>query len=571
KYTATNSSVAQVDDGAIPPRSPQGDGALPPRSPQGDAGLVAVAGPGEAAITAWYLSKIAIAAVTVPFEKAVPPEVFTRAERRNFIDDLILAKLQSLNLPPSPLAGDAEFLRRASLDTIGVLPSAEEVRAFLSDPSAGKRGQLIDRLLKRPEFADYWSYKWSDLFLVNSEKLRPAAMWAYYNWIRDSVAANKPWDRMARELIVAKGSTFENGATNFYLLHPDPLEMAETASLAFLGMSINCARCHNHPMEKWTNDQYYGMANLFSRVRAKDLPGDGNRMVFAAAEGDLVQPLTGRPQPPRPLDGEALPVESPEDRRVHLARWLTAPDNPYFSRAIANRVWANFMGVGLVQNVDDMRLTNPASNEEVLAALAKFLAERHYDLKALMRAILESAAYQRSSRALPENAADRRYYSRYYPRRLMAEVLLDAISQATAAPTAFPGYPAGWRALQLPDSNVSSYFLKSFGRPERLITCECERTAEPSMTQVLHLSNGDTLNQKLEAPLNRLERLLTAGAPGEKIIEEAYLSALSRFPTRAETEKLLEVLSQAGAGEQKTVYQDLFWSLLCSKEFLFNH
>ncbi|HET6882172.1 MAG TPA: DUF1549 and DUF1553 domain-containing protein, partial [Pirellulales bacterium] len=548
KYTSTNESVAQV----------------------GESGQVKVMGYGEGAITAWYLSRVVTATISSPYPMPVPSEVFAKAERRNFIDELALAKLASLNVPPSPAAGDSEFLRRAFLDTIGVLPTADEVRAFLTDSSPDKRDKVIESLLNRPEFVDYWAYKWSDLLLVNSEKLRPSAMWSYYTWIRNQVEANTPWDEFARHVVTAKGSTLENGASNFFVLHQDAPDVTETITVAFLGMSVNCARCHNHPLEKWTNNQYYAMANLFARVKLKAAPGDGNTIVFAATEGDLIQPLTGKPQPPTPLDGEPLAIDSPNDRRQHLARWLTSPDNPYFSRAIANRIWANFFGVGLVEMVDDMRLTNPASNEELLNAAAKFLVDNHFDLKSLMRAILQSKTYQRSSQPSAENMADTRFYSRYYPRRLMAEVLLDAMSQVTGTPTKFGDYPIGWRAMQLPDANVNSYFLKTFGRPERVVTCECERTAEPTMVQVLHISNGDSLNDKLQAKGNRLEQLLAAGTPDDKMVEDLYLSALSRLPTDEEKSRLLAVLAESGQ-DKRQVWEDLYWSVLSSREFLFNH
>jgi hypothetical protein len=341
-------------------------------------------------------------------------------------------------------------------------------------------------------------------------------------------------------------------------------------SVAFLGMSINCAKCHNHPLEKWTNDQYYGMANLFARVRAKEGPGAGNRVVYSVTSGDWIQPRTGKPQPPRPLDGDAVPFEAEADRRGRLADWLTAADNPYFSRAITNRVWANFFGTGLVESVDDLRLTNPPSNAELFTAAAGYLVEHDYDLKALMRVILQSAAYGRTSRPLAENVDDERFYSRYYPRRMMAEVLLDAVSQVTVAPTEFAGYATGTRAIQLPDVGVDSYFLKTFGRPLRAITCECERTAEPSMVQVLHISNGDTINKKLQAKGNRLEQMLAGGKSNAEIVEEAYLAALSRFPTEEEKSKLLATLDEGGA-ERRELVEDLFWSILSSKEFLFNH
>lgn len=551
KFAATNDAVAQVSE----------------------QGVVQVRGHGAGAVTAWYLSQIVVVPIVVPFAHQVDPAAWDAAPRSNLIDDLVLARLRDLNLPPSPPADDAMFLRRAYLDTIGTLPTVEETRQFLADPRPDKRHRLIEHLLSRPEFVDYWSYKWSDLLLVNSEKLRPAAMWAYYRWIRRHVEAATPWDVLVRELLTAQGETLQQGAANFFVLHPDPQDLAETAAQAFLGLSIGCAKCHNHPLEKWTNDQYFAMANLFARVRTKEAAGDGNKSVFEADRGDVASPLTGVPQPPQPLDGPAMALDDPASRRQHLAGWLTAPENAYFARAIVNRVWANFLGVGLVEPVDDLRASNPASNEPLLAALAGYLVEHKYDLKALMRLILQSQTYQRSSEPLPENLPDERFYARYYPRRLMAEVLLDALSDVTGAPTRFPGYPPTWRAIQLPDANVESYFLKSFGRPQRLLTCECERTDEPSMVQVLHLANGDTLNGKLQAQGNRIDRLLAAGASDEQIVDELYLAALCRPPTPQQKERLLAVLRETAgdAAQRREAIEDLFWSVLSSREFLFAH
>ena len=565
-----------------------------------ESGNVKVNGFGEGAITAWYLSRIAIATVTAPYTNTLASEIFTKAPRRNFIDEEVLVKLRELNIPPSPRCTDEEFIRRAFLDTIGTLPTAAEVKAFLAESDASsltpalspprgegggksKRDRLIESLLARPEFVDFWSYKWSDLLLVNSERLRPAAMWSYYNWIRNHVAANTPWDRFVRELVTARGSTLENGAANFYALHEDPPNMAETTSQAFLGMSINCAKCHNHPMEKWTNDEYFGFANLFARVRSKTGGGDGEKIIFAASDGNINQPLTGRPQKPKPLDGHAMAIDDPSDRREAMADWLTSRDNAYFSRAIVNRLWANFFGVGLVEKVDDLRITNPASNEQLLGAAASFLADQKFDLKALMRAMLQSETYQRSSVALPGNAADQRFYSRYYPKRLMAEVLLDAYSQVSGVPTEFrldlrnqnrgigEKYPAGLRALQLPDTRAFSYFLETFGRPDRVKTCECERTAEPSMSQALHIANGDTVNKKLSAKDNALSKLLAADLPDKKLVEETFLSCLARRPTAAEEKKFLKTLQGTKGEERRLVVEDLYWALLSSREFLFNH
>jgi len=319
-------------------------------------------------------------------------------------------------------------------------------------------------------------------------------------------------------------------------------------------------------LEKWTNDQYYGMANMFARVRGK-----GSRIVFSDTQGDLIQPSTGRPQPPRPLDAESLAFDDPTDRRVHLARWLTSSDNSYFSRSIANRVWANFFAVGLVEKVDDMRVTNPPSNQQLLDAVADYLVEQDFDLKQLVRSILISSTYQRSSRTIEGNEADGRFYSRYYPRRLKAEVLLDAISQATGVPTLFKDQPAGTRALQLPDSNIESYFLSTFGRPDRVITCECERSDEPSMTQVLHLYNGKTLNAKLQAKENRISQLLKAGMSDEQLIESAYLEVLARQPSGQEVTRLAELIKVDDDPQRRLALEDLYWSLLTSREFLFNH
>lgn len=554
KFNSANATVAQVDD----------------------EGRVKVIGNGEGAITAWYLSRIAVATITAPYTNQAPERIFARAPRRNFIDDLVLEKLRDLNIPPSPRCTDAEFIRRAYIDAMGILPSEQETRAFLAQHSSKKRDRLIEEILQRPEFVDYWTYKWSDLLLVNDKKLRPAAVWAYYDWIRNQVAANTPWDKFARQVITAKGSTLQNGAANFYILHDDPRSLSETTCQAFLGMSITCAKCHNHPMEKWTNDQYYQMANIFARVRVKGGGRDGENIIFCDTQGDLVQPLRGKPQPPTPLDSPPMRIDSSEDRRLRLADWLTSKDNPYFSRAVVNRIWANYFGAGLVENVDDIRATNPASNEKLLSAAAHYLSDHNFDLKSLMRAMLQSETYQRSSKPLPENEADTRFYSRYYPRRMMAEVLLDAVAEVTDVPTPFKRndggqFPSGWRAMQLPDVSDDSYFLKTFGRPERNITCECERTADPSMTQVLDISNGNTINKKLEAKNCCINQFLATNAPPAQIVEHAYLRAFSRFPSPQEEKQLLAVINNTKESERRTAVQDMYWAVLSSKEFLFNH
>lgn len=552
-------------------------------------GVVSVIGSGESAVTAWYSSKIGVARVRSPFPNQIPRDVFETATRHNFVDDLVLQQLERINLAPSPDSSDSVFVRRIYLDTIGTLPTPEETKSFLANDSPDKRNQLIESLLSRDEFVDYWTYHWSDLLLINGTRLRPQSVKSFYQWVRQQVAANTPWDVFVKKIVTAQGSSFQNGATNFFALHQSPEEMAENASQAFLGLSIACAKCHNHPLEKWTNDQYYALANHFSRVRAKGWGGDprngnGERTLFIADSGELVQPIRGKPQPPAPLDEDSIGFDYPGDRRVPLANWMTSLDNPYFARAITNRVWARLMGVGLVESVDDMRLTNPATNEELLNALSKYLVQQDFDLKALMRLILKSATYQRSSEANEHNRQDKQFYSRYFPKRLMAEVMLDAVSQVTDVPTeftqiSFPGadnqktdfYPRGTRAIQLYDSAVNSYFLKTFGRNQREITCECQRTDEPSMVQVLHISNGNTLNEKLEAAENRISQWINSTQTNRKVIEEAFLLTLSRTPTDSELNQFLKIIDGSAGSERRRLLEDLLWSLMSSREFLFNH
>ena len=565
KFSSTDESIASVDE----------------------AGLAKVQGSGEGAVLVWFGSKVALARMTVPFANEVPSSAFAQAPRRNFIDEINLQQLETLNLKPSPRCDDEAFLRRAMLDTIGRLPSATERDRFLSAGDA-KRDELIERLLASEEFVDYWTYRWCDMLLINGTRLRPVAVKTYYQWVHDAVRENKPWDQIVREILTATGKSDQNGATNFYALHQSPENMTENACQAFLGLSIGCAKCHNHPLEKWTNDQYYSMANLFSRVRAKGWGGDGRngdglRTLYVSTTGELIQPSRGKPQPPAPLDSAALEFDDPRDRRETLAVWMTSPKNPYFSRAIANRVWANFFGRGLVEQVDDLRLSNPATSEPLLAAAAQAVVDAKFDLKHLMRTILQSETYQRSSQPLPENVDESKYLSRYYPRRLMAEVLLDAIDQTLGTSTnfdqiAFPGadkqktdfYKKGTRAIELYDSAVASYFLKTFGRNPREITCECERSDEPSMVQVLHLSNGETLNPKLAADENLIGRLIKEDAADKQIIESIFVAGLSRMPTAKELGTLLDVVAEY-KDDRKTALQDVAWSILTSTEFTFNH
>ncbi len=557
-------------------------------------GEATVVGPGEGAIVAWFDSHITLARLTVPFvqSKELSEQPIDRREPRNFIDEHVDRHLARLNLPASGNCSDGEFIRRAYVDTIGCLPTAEEVTQFLEDPAPDKRDRLIDALLARPEYVDYWTYKWSDILMLNGRLLRPQAIQAYYKWIHGHVEQNTPWDEFVSEILTATGSSHENGATNFYALHQTPEEMVENSSQAFLGLSIGCAKCHNHPLEKWTNDQYYAAANMFSRVKAKGWGGEprngnGLRTLYTASSGELVQPRTGKPQQPAPLDGEPIAFDDPGDRRGPFAQAITSPENPYFARAIANRVWANYYGVGLIESVDDLRTSNPASNEELLGAAAQFVVDSKFDLKPLMREILRSNAYQRTSRPLPGNKTEERFYSRYYPRRMMAEVLHDAIVKVTDVPTKFDFvefdgadrqktdfYPLGTRAIELYDSAVENYFLRSFGRNPRGIVCECERSSQPTMVQALHISNGNTINEKLKAPDSRVMKLLADRKEGlcdDALLDRIFLTSLARYPSDQERTQLAGLLPAPGAEEERIVLEDIFWGVMSSREFLFNH
>jgi hypothetical protein len=546
-------------------------------------GKVTVAGYGETAITIWYSNLVATARIVSPLPNKLDPDVFAKAERKSFIDDLVLKKLASLRIPPSPLCSDAEFIRRAYLDATGTLPAPEEVRKFVADAAPDKRAKLIDALLEKPEFVDYWTYKWSDLLLVSTRRLPQSGTWAFYQFVRQSVADNKPWDRFARDVLTASGNSLQNGAVNYFVLHKDVADLTEATSLTFMGMSITCCRCHNHPLERWTQDQYWSMANLFSRVAFKNGDRGGEVSVQAQPSGDIPHLRRGVPMSPAPLDYKPMPLDSPADRRAYFADWLTSPENPYFAKALVNRVWRNFLGRGLVEAEDDLRQTNPPTNEELFDALAKDVVVHKFDVKQLIRTVMNSATYQRSSKPLPENVTDDRFYSHYLVKRLSAEVILDAYSQVTGVPTpfnqvvtgveggtaAYNGYPPGTRALQLPDSLVASRFLDSFGRPERVQTCSCERQQDSSITQALHLNNGQTLNDKLRDKKCRIETWLKDNVSDEEAIRRVYQLALCREPTESELTKCRALIGD-GQTPRREALEDLFWAVLTSKEFLFN-
>jgi hypothetical protein len=550
-------------------------------------GVIKVSASGEAAVSAIFNNRVATTAVASPYPNVVDEKAFADSPTANFIDAHVLRKLRELRLPPSGQCSDAEFIRRAYLDAAGILPTPEELSKLLADRSPDKRARLIDALLERPEFVDYWAYKWCDVMLVSTRKLPQPAMWAFYRAIRQAIADNKPWDRFARDILLSTGSTLEHGGGNLFVLHKDVSELTESVAITFLGTSVTCARCHNHPLEKWTQDQYWSLANLFSRVGMKNGDRSGEVILSPATEGNALHPRKGVPMPPTPLDGKPMALDDPTDRRAHFADWLTSPDNPYFAKALVNRVWKNFLGRGLVEAEDDIRETNPPTNPELFDALAKDFIAHGYDVKHLIRLVMNSAAYQRSSRPAKGNEADDRFYSHYLVRRLSGEVILDALSQVTGVPTPFRevytgveggtaatnNYPEGTRALQLPDSRVASKFLDAFGRPDRTQTCSCERQQDSTVGQALMLNNGQSLNDKLRAPKARLNSWLTEKVTDAEAVKRVFILSLSREPTAGELSRMTALLKDAGSTPQarREALEDVFWAVLTSREFLFNH
>ncbi len=560
RYSSTDAAVAEVSDD----------------------GVVTMVGRGEAAITVAYATSVLYARLTVPHDNEISEEEFDRLALNNYIDELVVEKLRKLRISPSEPANDSAFLRRAYLDAVGILPTPEEVEDFLADTSPDKRRRLIDQSLERPEYADYWAYKWSDLLLVstNRDHLNRTALWDFYNWIRDSVAENKPWNRFAQDIFASTGSSRDNGALNYFVLHKDTIELAENTTQAFMGQTLTCARCHNHPLEKWTQVQYYRFANLFTRIGIKTGDEPGDSIIFTKDFGDISHPRMGRPLPPTPLEGEELALDSPNDRKLHLAEWLTSEANPYFARNVASRIWANFFARGLVDPPDDLRATNPSSNEELLDALAEDLVDSGYDVKHLIRRIMNSGTYQLSSTPNASNQRDDKYYSKFQVKRLSAEVILDAISSITGQDSRFEGYPVGMRAIQLPDVQVESQFLESFGRPLRLVCDVEERSGDPSVAQALHVINGETLNGKLGAEENNIASFLKLRLSDRKILEHLFLWAFSRYPTESEKRTILGELKEARADQsserareraRRESIEDLMWALLTTREFLFNH
>lgn len=546
-------------------------------------GLVQSEGPGETMVLVRFLEQQL--PVRLAFIPARPNFKWSAPRENNYVDKHVFAKLRSLRVNPSGLSSDTVFLRRAHLDLLGLLPTADEARAFLADSRKDKRVRLIESLLERNEFAEFWALKWADLFRNEEKTIDRKGVQGFHGWIAAALRENQPVDQFVREIIAARGSTYLNPPANYYRALRDPVTRAEATAQVFLGVRLQCAQCHNHPFDRWSQDDYYDWAGLFSRVSYKVLENKrrdnldshefiGEQVVYLADEGKVTNARTGQPAKPRFL-GATKPLAKDEDPLRELATWVTA--NPLFAKSQVNRVWFHLMGRGLVDPIDDFRPTNPASHPELLDQLAKDFAAQKFDLRWLIRTVMNSRAYQLAAEPNDTNAGDEVNYSHVLPRRLTAEQLLDSQHEALAVPAKFTGYPVGMRAGQLPGveavrlrekrKSSSDTFLTLFGKPMRLLSCECERSSETTMSQAFNLVSGPEINSLLSAPDNRIQKLIDAGKSQREIIAELYWHILSRPPTQAE---LLEFSTRVGKAEnQRQAYEDIAWALLNAKEFIF--
>ena len=528
-------------------------------------GLVTAGARGEAFVMARFEthtvgSQVLVLPQDVPY---TPPAV-----TGNYIDQLVGDKLLKLRILPSEVCSDEEFLRRVTIDIAGMLPTEEEYHEFLADPAEDKRAKRIDQLLDRKEFSEIWAMKWSEWLMVKSSlNVSYKSIFLYSNWLTDKIARNVPLDQMVRELLSATGGTFTSPATNFYQVERNTLQTSENVAQVFMGFRTQCAQCHNHPFDRWTMDDYYSFAAFFAQIGRKQGEDYRETIVFNSGGGEVNHPLGNRPMPPKFLGGDQPDVQG-KDRRVVLAEWLTAPDNPYFAPNVANRVWAHFFGRGIVEPVDDVRISNPPSNPELLAALGTKLVEYQYDFKQLVRDICNSQAYQRSFIRNASNETDESNFAHASVRRIPAEMMLDCLNQVTQTREKFQGLPLGARAIQIADGGTTTYFLNTFGRAKRETVCACEATTDPTLSQALHMLNGESVHGKI-AQGGVVKKLLDQGQTAEQVLESLYIRSLSRKPTDDEREKLLAIV--AAAENPQAGLEDVFWAVLNSREFVFNH
>jgi len=530
-------------------------------------GLVKKNGRGETAVLARYLDKMSTTYLT--FLEEVPGFAWNNPAENNFVDAAVFEKLKQLQILPSDLCTDDEFLRRVTLDLTGRLPTAPEVTQFLADKSPSARTALVDRLLDSDEFAAFWALKWGDVLRSNSKKLKTAGVHKFRQWIYESIRNDKPMDEFARELLTANGSVFENPAANFWRASRDPQDATETTAQLFLGVRIQCAKCHNHPFERWTQDNYYGIAAAFARVGRKNSVDAEEEVIFNQGGGEVTQPRTNKQMKVHLLLKGDVDVPADEDRRVVFAKWLTAPENPFFAKSVVNRIWGQLFGRGIVEPVDDFRDSNPPSNARLLDELSRQFASNSFSQKWAIRMMCNSRTYQLSSRKNQFNKDDEIYCSHANTRLLSAEQLLDGICAVTSVPEQFPGMPLGTRACELADPPTDHYFLKVFGQPQREMACQCERSSESNLSQALQMINGPVVHNKLRADNGRIAMMLKENKPEDEIITALYLAALARTPSAEELTASKQHI--AAQQDRRQAFEDVGWAILNSKEFLFQH
>jgi hypothetical protein len=522
---------------------------------------------GQVAVMARYLDQLVSCQFTLIED--VPGFQWTEPAADNYVDELVGQQLRELQFAPAEICTDHDFVRRVYLDVIGVLPTLDEQQAFYADAAPDRRQRLIDSLLNRPERARFWALKWGDLLRLQKEEVTETGVYKFYEWLVEAFQTNKPFDQFARELLTAEGSSFDRPAANYFRACNDPVKAAETTAQLFLGSRIQCAKCHNHPFENWTQDNFYGLTAFFNRVSRKPGLRADEEIIFVAREGEVTQPRTGqrmKPWAPGQQSGEA---EMPTDRRKAFADWLTSPKNPYFARVAVNRIWAEVMGRGIVDPVDDFRQSNPPSIPALLDRLAEDFVNHGFDQKHILRTILASRAYQRSSQASELNRDDSRFFSHAKMRMMTAEQMLDAVCQVTEVRESFPGLPAGTLATETPSPDFNHAFLDAFGRPARSSACVCERGVHSTLGQVIELFNGTLLQQKLADKQNRFRRLLAEGRPPQEVVDELYRAAVCRPPTEAETAAAVKYIA---AQEQPAEgMADVCWALINTDEFLTQH
>lgn len=526
---------------------------------------------GDVAVMARFQGQVTVFRADIPLGATNDWTEDRWPKPNNVIDEKVYAKLKSLGIPPAPPCDDATFIRRTTLDIAGRLPTLAEVNEFVDDARGDKRALLVDRLLDSDDYASFFAQKWSGI-LRNSRdggNLQLSTL-AFHRWLKESFRVNKPYDQLVRELVTASGTVASNPAVAWLRQVPDTNQRVEDVAQLFLGQRIQCARCHHHPYEKWSQKNYAQMSAFFTLVSKKDV-ADKNEPRFISRVGgaSAPHPKTRQGLKPAGLDGGELAIATTDDPRKHLADWMTNPNNPFFARSLANRYWKHFLGRGIVEPEDDMRVTNPPSNPELLDAMATSLVESSYDLKDLVRLICNSRVYGSSSEAADGNLADRRSHSRFYPKRLNAEVLLDAVDRVASSRTSFAGLPAGTRAIELPDSGFSSYFLDVFGKPDARTACECERSQEANLAQSLHLLNSEEMQAKLSTDDGRAATMASDPRSDEDKVRELYLIAFSRSPRNEELTATVEYVQ--GKEDRRQAYEDVVWGLVNSKEFMFNH